>query len=129
MKKCLLLLLVLVLLIPSAASAFTGDSPFFGKWIAQKHGSTANYSAILYYLTITQYKTTDYFEFYLHHGGAAVGQGKISNSYVYSGAWEIVDDHLKIPTSGIEYIEVYYDAESDTLYTTSWPKLTFVRIP
>lgn len=128
MKKLLSLFLALAFLIPSAACAYTGDSPYFGKWIAQKHGSTANYSAILYYLTITQYKTTEYFELYLHHGGGA-GHGKISNSYVYSGAWEIVDDHLRIPTSGIESIEVFYDAESDTLYTTSWPKLTFVRIP
>ena len=127
MKRFLSFLLIFSILIPSVSFAI-GDSPFYGRWIAQKHGSTANYSAILYYLEITKYTTSEYFEFCLHHGGGG-GQGKISDSDVYSDHWEIVDDHLRVPTSGIAYIEVFYDKDSDTLYTKEWPKLTFVRIP
>lgn len=53
----------------------------------------------------------------------------IEKQEMYDGHWEIVDDHLRIPTSEISYIDVYYDKESDTLYTTEWPVLTFVKIP
>lgn len=127
MKNLIALFLVLALLIPSVSFAL-GDSPYFGKWIAQKHGSTANYSDILYYIELTQYTTSEYFQFCLHTGGG-FGQGKISDSEIYSDHWEITDDHLRVPTSPIEYIDVFYDKESDTLYTKEWPKLTFVRIP
>lgn len=128
MKKLITIILILALLLPAAAGAVTGDSPFFGKWIGQKHGSTANYSAILYYLAITRYTTCEYFTLYLQEGGG-VTQGKIAKEETYSEHWEIVDDHLKIPTSAITYIEVYYDKDTDTLYTKEWPKVTFVRIP
>ena len=128
MKKLLLFILAVMLLLPAAAGAVTGNSPYFGKWIAQKHGSTANYSEILYYLELTKYKTSEFFIFYLNYGGILV-QGKISDSEVYSDHWEIVDDHLSVPTSGITSIEVFYDAGTDTLYTKDWPQLTFVRIP
>ena len=127
MKKFVTFLLIIALFLPAAAGAI-GDSPYFGKWIAQKHGSTANYSTILYYLDISAYTTSNYFAFYLHNGGILTS-GKISDSETYDGNWEIVDEHLRIPTSGIESIEVYYDKDTDTLYTTEWPKLTFVRIP
>lgn len=128
MKKIITIILVLALILPAAAQAVVGDSPFFGKWIAQKHGSTANYSEILYYLNLTEYKTSEFFIFYLHEGGGWT-QGKISDSDIYSDHWEIVDDHLSVPTSGITSIEVFYDADTDTLYTKEWPQLTFVRIP
>ena len=129
MKKLLTLLLILALLLPAAACAVTGDSPYFGKWIAQKHGSTANYSTILYYVELTKYGSSDYFAFYLHNGGP-ITKGKISDSEIYSGAWEIVDDdHLRIPTSGISGFDVYYDEETDTLVTKEYPVLTFTRIP
>ena len=127
MKRLFILLLVLALLFPASSFAI-GDSPYFGKWIAQKHGSTANYSDILFYLEITKYTTSEYFQFCLHTGGG-FGQGKISDSSIYSDHWEIVDDHLRIPTSPIEYIEVFYDKDTDTLYMKEWPNLTFVRIP
>ena len=128
MKKLFSVVLILVLLIPSVSFAI-GDSPYFGKWIAQKHGSTANYSDILYYLELTQYKTSEYFQICLFTGGG-FGTGKISeDSKAYSDRWKIQDDHLRVPTSPIEYIEVFYNEETDTLYTTEWPKLTFVRIP
>jgi hypothetical protein len=39
-----------------------------------------------------------------------------------------VDDHIRIPTSGISYIDLYYDKDTDTLYCKD-PKVTFVRIP
>ena len=58
-----------------------------------------------------------------------MSQGKISDSEIYSGHWEIIDDHLSIPTSGIESIEVFYDKKTDTLNMKEWPYLTFVRIP
>lgn len=127
MKKLFAVVLILALLIPSVSFGI-GDSPYFGKWIAQKHGSTANYDAILYYLYIHQNTPCAYYQFCLHHGGALT-QAKISDSVAYADHWEIVDDHLRIPTSPIEYIDVFYDKESDTLYTQEWPKLTFVRIP
>ena len=128
MKKLITVILLLALIVPAAALAVTGDSPYFGRWIAQKHGSTANYSAILYYLNITKYTTSEYFELSIKEGGGWT-QGEVGDQDIYSGHWEIINDHIKIPTTGISYIEVHYDEESDTLYTTEWPKLTFVRIP
>jgi len=128
MKKLITLFLILALILPAAAGAVDGDSPYFGQWIGQKNGSTGKYSTILYYLELTKYKTSEYFVFYLHTGGG-FGTGKISDQEIYSDHWEIADDHLRIPTSPISYIEVYYDKDTDTLYTTEWPKITFVRIP
>lgn len=128
MKKLITVILILALIMPAVAGAVTGDSPYFGRWIAQKHGSTANCSAILYYLNITKYTTSAYFELWIHEGGDFSSPG-IEKQEMYDGHWEIVDNHVKIPTSGISYIEVYYDEDTDTLYTTEWPKLTFVRIP
>lgn len=128
MKKLVAIILLLALIVPASALAVTGDSPYFGRWIAQKHGSTANYSAILYYMNITKYTTSEYFELCLNEGGGWT-QGEIADQDIYSGHWEIVDDHLKVPTTGISYIEVYYDKDTDTLYTKEWPKLTFVKIP
>ena len=128
MKKLVAIILLLALIVPASALAVTGDSPYFGRWIAQKHGSTANYSAILYYMNLTKYTTSEYFELCLNEGGGWT-QGDIADQDIYSGHWEIVDDHLKVPTTGISYIEVYYDKDTDTLYTKEWPKLTFVKIP
>lgn len=128
MKKLITIMLILSIIFPSSALAVTGDSPYFGKWIARKHGSTANYSEILYYINITKYKTYDYYELCLHYGGILT-EGKISDQTIYDGKWEIIDNHLSIQTSGITSIEVYYDKDTDTLYTTDWPILTFVRIP
>ena len=128
MKKLLALILIVFLAVPAVAGAAAWNSPFYGKWIGQKHGSTANYSTILYYMEITKYTTSEYFVFYLHTGGG-FGTGKISDQEIYSDHWEIVDDHISVPTSGISSIEVYYDKETDTLYTKEWPKVTFVRIP
>ena len=128
MKKLIAIILILALIIPSVSVAVTGDSPYFGKWIAQKHGSTGTCDAILYYLDITKYTTTAYLEQWIHEGGDLV-RPSIGKQEMYAGHWEIVDDHLQIPTTAISYIEVYYDKETDTLYTDEWPKLTFVRIP
>ena len=128
MKKLITVILILALVLPSAAGAVAGDSPFFGRWVAQKHGSTGTASAILYYLSISKYTPCAYFEFWLQEGGDFMSPDIIKQE-MHDDHWEIVDDHLRIPTSGIEYIEVFYDKDSDTLYTTEWPKLTFVRIP
>ena len=128
MKKLITLILILALALPAFALAVTGDSPYFGRWIAQKHGSTANCSAILYYLDITQFTTSAYFEFWLQEGGAFMSPN-IEKQEMFAGNWEIVDDHIKVPTSGITSIEVFYDKETDTLFTKDWPELTFVRIP
>ena len=127
MKKLITAIMILSLLLPAAALAI-GDSPYFGQWVARKHGSTANYSAILYYLLIHENTPCAFFEFDLQHGGG-ISRAQLSDSQAYASNWEIVDDHLRIPTSPIEYIDVYYNKDNDTLYTTEWPELTFVRIP
>lgn len=128
MKKLITIILILALLLPAAALAVTGDSPYFGRWVAQKHGSTGNCSAILYYLNITKYTTSAYFEQWIQEGGALT-KPNVEKQEMYAGNWEIVDDHISVPTSPISYIEVYYDKNNDTLYTTEWPQLTFVKIP
>lgn len=128
MKKLLTVILILSILLSAAALAVTGDSTYFGKWIAQKHGSTGTCDAILYYLDIKKPSVSAYFEFWLHEGGA-FSSPDIEKQEMYDGEWEIVDSHIKVPTTGISYIEVYYDKDTDTLYTTEWPELTFVRIP
>lgn len=128
MKKILSIILILALILPASALAVTGDSPYFGRWIAQKHGSTANCSAILYYLYISKYTPSAYFELWIQEGGDFT-KPNIEKQELYDGHWEIVDNHIQIPTSPISYIEVYYDKDTDTLYTTEWPNLTFVRIP
>lgn len=128
MKKLIAVFLIVLLLVPAVSTSVTGDSPYFGRWIAQKHGSTANCSAILYYLNITRYTTSAYFELWIQEGGDFTSPN-IEKQELYDGHWEIVDDHIKIPTSGISYLEVYYDEKTDTLYTTEWPVLTFVKIP
>ena len=127
MRKLIAILLILAMFLPAAALAI-GDSPYFGQWVARKHGSTANYSAILYYLFIHENTPCAFFEFDLQHGGG-ISRAQLSDSQAYASNWEIVDDHLRIPTSPIEYIDVYYNKDNDTLYTTEWPELTFVRIP
>lgn len=128
MKKLIALILILALLLPVSALAVTGDSPYFGRWIAQKHGSTANCSAILYYLFIHKNTPCAYFEMWIQEGGD-FSSPKIEKLEMHDDHWEIVDDHISIPTSPISSIEVYYDKETDTLYTKEWPALTFVRIP
>jgi hypothetical protein len=128
MKKLITIILILSLILPASALAVTGDSPYFGRWIAQKHGSTANCSAILYYLYISKYTPSAYFELWIQEGGDFT-KPNIEKQELYDSHWEIVDNHIQIPTSPISYIEVYYDKDTDTLYTTEWPNLTFVRIP
>ena len=128
MKKILALLLIFALLLPVSSLAVTGDSPYFGRWIAQKHGSTANCSAILYYLFIHKNTPCSYFEMWIQEGGDFTSPD-IEKLEMHDDHWEIVDDHISIPTTPISSIEVYYDKETDTLYTKEWPALTFVRIP
>lgn len=128
MKKMLAVVLILALLLPVSALAITGDSPYFGRWIAQKHGSTGTCSAILYYINISKYTTSAYFEMWIQEGGD-FSSPKIEKLEMHDGNWQIVDDHVSIPTTSISSIEVYYDKETDTLYMKEWPNLTFVRIP
>lgn len=129
MKRAIIFILAVLLIVPSFATAVTGNSPYFGKWVGQKHGSTGTYSTILYYLNITKYTTCSYFEICINEGGSLT-RGSIPDYKAFDGNWEIInDDHLSIPTSGISAIEVYYDKETDTLYTSEWPKITFSRIP
>jgi len=127
MKKLIVLILVLALLIPSAVFAADGDSPFFGKWSGVEHHAITHFNNILHFMEITKYKTCEYFVFNLFSGGG-MGQGKLDSTEIYSGKWEIVDDHLRIPTSAITFVEVFYDPETDTLYTDD-PKVTYVRLP
>ena len=127
MKKLIAVIMILVMLLPAAALA-TGDSPYFGRWVSQKHGSTGNCSTIIYYLRITEFTTCSYFELWIQDGGDFTSPG-IEKQEMYAGHWEIVDNHLSIPTSGITSIEVYYDKETDTLLMDGWPNLMFIRIP
>ena len=114
MKKLIAVFLIVLLLVPAVSTAVTGDSPYFGRWIAQKHGSTANCSAILYYLNITRYTTSAYFELWIQEGGDFTSPN-IEKQELYDGHLEIVDDHIRIPTSGISYLEVYYDEKTDKI--------------
>ena len=128
MKKLITVILILSLLLPAAAMAATGNSPFYGKWVAQKHGSTGTCDAVLYYLDIVKPSASAYFEFWLIEGGG-FAKTEVFKEEMYSGVFEVVDDHIRVPTSGITYIEVYYNKEDDTLYMTDWPELIFARLP
>ena len=127
MKKLIIVLIAVVLLLPAAASALDGDSPYFGKWAGEEHHAIKHYSTILHYINITRYKTCEYFVFNIMERGG--GFSSASAEYtVYSDHWQIADDHLRIPTSAISYIDVYYDPETDTLSTKN-PAVTYVRLP
>lgn len=126
MKKAFLLILVVSVLLTSGAFAADGNSPFYGRWAGSEIHSIMHYDAILHYMRITKYTTSEYFVFNLYEGGG-FGQGKLDNMEVYSGKWEIVDDHIRVPTSAITYVDVYYDSETDTLYTKD-PKVIYVRL-
>jgi len=128
MKKLITITLILALLLPTTVSfAADGDSPYFGKWAGIEHHSFSRYHTILHHIELSKYTTSEYFVFMLSEGGG-FGQGSIQESEIYSDHWEIVEDHLRIPTSPITYVDVYYDAETDTLYTED-PKVTYVRLP
>ena len=79
-------------------------------------------------MNITKYTTTAYFEMWIQEGGD-FSSPNIEKLEMYDGHWEIIDEHIIVPTTAISSIDVYYDDETDTLYTKEWPNLTFVRIP
>ena len=127
MKRSLVFLLIIALAVPAAASALTGSSPFFGHWVAREHQKIARYDAVLHYVFIHENSPCSYMKFNLMHGGLLSG-AKAEPEELFGSNWEAVDDYIKIPTSGISYIELYYDSTNDTLYCND-PKLTFVRLP
>ena len=127
MKKLAALILILALLLPAAALAITGDSPFFGEWAGEEHHTKQRYDTILHYVYIHKNSPCAYFMLNMRFGGL-MSSPSIEPEAMYDDEWEIVDDHIRIPTSGISYIDLYYDKDTDTLYCEN-PKVTFVRIP
>ena len=120
MKRFVCLLLVFVLC-PLFAIAADGNSPFFGRWAGYEHHAIARYHTTLHHLEINKYGASYYFVFNLF-------EDKLDSVENYDGSWEIVDTHLRIPTSPITFIEVFYDPDTDTLYCED-PKCTYVRLP
>lgn len=127
MKKLITVILILALILPAAALAADGDSPFFGKWVGEEHHAIKHYDTTLHYIWIHQNGPCSYIVFKFFHGGGMMSP-KSEEPEMYAGSWKIVDDHLSIPTSPITFVEVYYDAETDTLRTED-PSVTYVRIP
>lgn len=127
MKKLITIILALALLLPAAALAVTGDSPFFGEWAGEEHHVTQFYDTMLHYVFIHRNTPCAYFKLNMRFGGL-MSSPKVEEETMYDSNWEIVDDHIRIPTSGISYIDLYYDKDTDTLYCKD-PKVTFVRIP
>lgn len=127
MKKYILSLLVITMLIPVAACAVVGSSPFFGKWVGEEHHSVKYYDTVLHFVWIHENSPCVYMKFNLNHGGP-ITRPSSETETMYDSNWEIVDDHVRIPTSGISYLDLYYDGNTDTLYCEN-PKMTFVRVP
>lgn len=126
MKKILVLILILFLVLPSAALSVTGQSPFFGEWAGEEHHATQRYDTILHYVYIHENLPCCYFMINMRFGGI-LSSPSLDAETMYDSNWEIVDDHIRVPTSGISYIDLYYDSKTDTLYSKE-PKVTFVRI-
>ena len=127
MRKLIACVLLLALLLPSAVFALDGNSPFFGNWVGEEHHKIKHYDIVLHYIWIHENTPCSYMVFQIFYGGM-LSRPKLEDPEMYTGNWEIEDDHLRIPTSGISYIDVYYDKDTDTLYTED-PKVTYVRIP
>lgn len=128
MKKLIIISLIFALILPAAAFAADGNSPFFGEWAGSEHHATMHYGSIIHYIEITKYTTSSYFVFNLHSGGGITRASIDESSEAYASNWEIVDDHIRVNTSAITYVDLFYDAETDTLYTKD-PKVTYVRLP
>lgn len=127
MKKMIVVLLTLILAVPVSSYAVTGSSPFFGEWIGEEHHAFQTYDSVLHYLFISGNTPCTYYKMNMRHGGI-MSSPSIETETMYDSNWEIIDDHLRVPTSGISYIDVYYDSKTDTLYTKD-PKVVFVKIP
>ena len=127
MKKLLVVTLILALLLPAAALALTGDSPFFGKWVAEEHHAIKHFDTVMHFVWIHRNTPCVYMKFNMNHGGS-LGRPSVDIETMYDSQWEVVDEHIRIPTSGISYIDLYYNDDDDTLYCKD-PKLTFVRLP
>ena len=127
MKKLITIILALALIVPAISLAADGDSPFFGKWAGLEHHAIMHYGAILHYVEIDKNSPSEYFVFNLITGGG-LGRAKIDSSEMYSSKWKVVDDHIRVKTSEITYVDFFYDEESDTIYTKN-PKVTYMRLP
>lgn len=127
MKRFIALFFVLFCLFPCFSYAVTGDSPFYGEWAGEEHHSTQFYDTILHYVYIHENTPCAYFKINLRFGGGLTS-ASVEPESMYDDYWEIVDDHMRVPTSPISYIDLYYDKDTDTLYCKN-PKVTFVRVP
>ena len=126
MKKLITVVLILALLLPAAACAVQGDSPYFGKWVGMEHHAIVHYSTQMHYLYLDgTSRTSFYLLLEFNHDDYSIEHMEPEK---YKSHWEVVDDHLRVPASGISYIDLYYDAETDTLHSDN-PKVTFVRLP
>ena len=126
MKKLITLFLILAMLLPSASVAVVGDSPYFGKWVAEEHHVIKHYDTVLHYVYIHENGPCAYMKFNIMHGGS-ITRPKAEVDTMFDGNWEIVDDHVRLPTSVISYIDLFID-EDGNLYCKD-PKLTFVKVP
>lgn len=127
MKKLITIILILALLLPAAASAVTGDSPFYGKWVGIEHHAIVRYSTQMHYIHISDIGKVSYY-LYLPFNEDDYFIENYLEPESCGAWWEIAEDHIRVPTSGISYIDLYYDAKTDTLHSEN-PGVTFVRLP
>lgn len=128
MKRIFIIFLIIILSLPTVTLAADGNSPFFGKWAGVEHHAIIHYDAIIHYVEITKYTTSSYFVFNVYSGGAITRARIDESSEAYASNWEVVDDHIRVKTSAITYVDFFYDEETDTLHTED-PKVTYVRLP
>lgn len=126
MKKLIIIILILSVFIPVCAMAADGTSPFFDKWVGKEVHFTQREDTILHYVYIHKNGPCSYMVFHIWHGGVITSPDL--EYEMYSDSWEIVDNHVRVPTSPITYVDLFYDSKTDTLYSKD-PKVTYVRLP
>lgn len=126
MKKLFAFILIMCVLFPFSALS-EGDSPFFGKWVGQEHHTFMKHDTILHFVEIHENSPSVYMVFNLDHGGVMSSPGA-EPVVMYDSNWEIVDKHIRVPTSAVTYVDFYYNKEDGTLFTLK-PKVTYVKLP
>lgn len=125
MKKLFCLLIVLLLVVPSVSFSVVGDSPYYGRWAGVEHHAVSRFSTVLHFVQITEYTTTQYCVFSVVNGGP-ITSGSVDTE-MYSDHWEALEDgKLRVPTSPISYIDLYFDKDGNLVCDN--PKITFTRL-
>ena len=127
MKKLITIILALALILPAAALAADGNSPFFGKWVGEEHHAIKNYDTKLHFVEIHKNGPSTYMVFTLSHGGMLTRPKLLEDPEMYNSQWDVVDDHIRVPTSSITYVDFYLN-DDGTIYTKD-PKVTYVKLP